>query len=195
MRRSVLVCLFVGAGAMLQGIFSQNNAPLRLVQTILMPNVEGRIDHMALDMEHQKLYVAALGNNTLEVLDLRAAKVIQTITGLKEPQGVVYIAELGKLFVTTGGDGKCYVYSGDPLRQVGVIEVGEDADNVRYDTAAKRLYVGYGGGALAAIDPSTLKRSGDIKLAGHPESFQLEKNGPRIYLNCLMLVRSRLSTG
>src|SRR5512137_2689375 len=113
MRRSMLVCLFVGAGAMLQGIFGQNNAPLRLVQTIPMPNVEGRIDHMALDMEHQKLYVAALGNNTLEVLDLRAAKVIQTVTGLKEPQGVVYVASMGKLFVTTGGDGKCYAYSGD----------------------------------------------------------------------------------
>lgn len=148
-----------------------------------MPNVEGRIDHMALDIEHQRLYVAALGNNTLEVLDLRAAKVTQTITGLKEPQGVVYVRDLGKLFVTTGGDGKCYAFAGDPLRQLSVFDVGEDADNIRYDAAGKRLYIGYGNGALGAIDAFTLKRLGDIKLAGHPESFQLERTGPKIYVN------------
>lgn len=183
MRKSVLMWLFIAAGAILPSIYSQNNVPLRLIQTIPMPNVQGRIDHMALDIEHQRLYVAALGNNTLEVLDLRAAKVTQAITGLKEPQGVVYVPALGKLFVTTGGDGKCYVFSGDPLRQLSVLDIGEDADNIRYDAAGKKLYVGYGSGALGAIDASTLKRSGDIKLAGHPESFQLEKTGPKIYVN------------
>ncbi len=183
MKKSVLVCLFIGAGAMLKDTYSQDSASLRLVQTIAMPNVQGRIDHMALDIEHQRLYVAALGNNTLEVLDLGAAKVRQTITGLKEPQGVVYLPEIRELFVSTGGDGKCYVYSGDPLRQLAVVDIGKDADNIRYDAAARRLYVAYGSGALAAIDPSTLKRLGDIKLAGHPESFQLEKAGPKIYVN------------
>jgi YVTN family beta-propeller protein len=148
-----------------------------------MPNVQGRIDHMALDIEHQRIYVAALGNNTLEVLDLRSGKVTQTVSGLKEPQGVVFVPEMGKLFVTTGGDGKCYAYSGDPLLQISVADIGEDADNIRYDGAGKRLYAGYGSGALAVIDPPTLKRLGDIKLAGHPESFQLEKAGPKIYIN------------
>ena len=183
MRKPGLVWLFIGASAILPSIYSQNNAPLRLIQTIPMPKVQGRIDHMALDIEHQRLYVAALGNNTLEALDLRAAKVTQTITGLKEPQGVVYVPELGKLFVTTGGDGKCYVFSGDPLRQLSVLDIGEDADNIRYDAAEKRLYIGYGSGALGAVDASALKRLGDIKLAGHPESLQLEKTGPKIYVN------------
>ncbi len=184
MRKPILLlCIFMAMAVSVSSNYGQTSAPLRLVQTIPMPHVSGRIDHLALDIEHQKLYVAALGNNTLEVIDLRAGKVVQTITGLKEPQGVVYIASMGKLFVTTGGDGKCYAYSGDPLRQLAVSEVGEDADNIRFDTAANRLYVGYGGGALAAIDPSTLTLLGEVKLAGHPESFQLEKTGPKIYVN------------
>jgi DNA-binding beta-propeller fold protein YncE len=127
-------------------LYAQDNAPLQLAQTISMPHVHGRIDHMGIDNEHQRLFVAALGNGTLEVLDLPSAKISQTITGLKEPQGVLYIQELGKLFVATGGDGKCFVYSGDPLRQIASIQVGDDADNVRYDKAAKRLFVGYGSG-------------------------------------------------
>lgn len=138
---------------------------------------------MTIDVEHNRLFVAALGNNTLEVVDLRSAKVSQTVTGLKEPQGLFYIQEMGKLFVATGGDGKCYAYSGDPLRQLSTISIGDDADNLRYDGAAKKLYIGYGNGALAVIDAASLKRVGEIKLAGHPESFQLEKTGPRIFVN------------
>jgi YVTN family beta-propeller protein len=177
------VLLLISSAAVVSVIYGQNSVPLRLIQTIPMPNVSGRIDHLALDSEHQRLYVAALGNNTLEVIDLRTGKVIQTVTGLKEPQGVIYVASMGKLFVSTGGDGKCYAYSGDPLRQLAVADVGEDADNIRYDAGANRLYVGYGGGALAAIDPSTLKRLGEVKLAGHPESFQLGNAGAKIYVN------------
>ena len=183
MKKSVLILLVVGAGAFLQDIQAQPDAPLRLIRTIPMPDVEGRIDHMALDIAHQRLYVAALGNHTLEVLDLGAAKVSQSVAGLKEPQGVVYVPEMGKLFVTTGGDGKCHVFSGDPLRLVAALEVGEDADNIRYDAARKKLYIGYGNGALGAIDPSTLKQLGRITLPGHPESFQLEKAGSNIYVN------------
>ncbi len=183
MSRYFVIWAFIAAGALLPGIRGQNSAPLRLVRTIPMPNVEGRIDHMAADPEHQRLYVAALGENTLEVLDLQAARVVQSVTGLREPQGVAYVPEAGRLFVASGGDGKCYVFSGDPLRRLSVLDIGEDADNIRYDAAAKRLYMGYGGGALAAIDVSTLRRTGDVKLNGHPESFQLERSGPKVYVN------------
>jgi len=183
MRKAYFLTLLVAAAIPFPTVCGQDSAPLRLVQSIPMPNVEGRIDHMALDIEHRRLYVAALGNNSLEVLDLGASRVSQTVAGLKEPQGVAYVPDLGKLFVSTGGDGKCYVFSGDPLRQASMLELGADADNIRYDAAAKRLYVGYGDGALAAIDASTLKRAGDIGLGGHPESFQLEKAGPNIYIN------------
>lgn len=155
---------------------------LALAWSVPMP-VQGRIDHMAVDVEHQRLYVAALGNGTLEVVDLRARKVVQSVGGMKEPQGVAYVPGSGKVFVAAGGEGRCYVFSGDPLRRTSVFEVGEDPDNIRYDAGRKRLYIGYGGGALAIFDPVTLQRLGDIKLPGHPESFQLEENGSRIFVN------------
>ena len=131
MRRFCFLCLLIFAGLSLANSRAQDKAPLRLVKTIPMPNVEGRIDHMAVDLAHQRLYVAALVNNTLEVLDLSAGRVSQTVTGLKEPQGVVFNPETGILYVTAGGDGKCYAYSGDPLTRKAEVDAGEDADNIR----------------------------------------------------------------
>jgi len=183
MRRCCFLCLLISASLTLASTHAQDKAVLRLVQTIPMPNVEGRIDHMAVDLAHKRLYVAALVNNTLEVLDLRAGKVSQTVTGLKEPQGMVFVPETGILYVATGGDGKCYAFSGDPLTRTSEVDAGADADNIRYDAAAKKLYVGYGSGALSIIDAPTLKPAGSIQLEGHPESFQLEKSGPRVYVN------------
>ncbi len=183
MKRFALLFLCAVTVDTLPGTCSRGGAPLRLVRTIPMPDVKGRIDHMALDVARHRLFVAALGNNTLEVLDLRSSRVVQTVAGLEEPQGVAYVPGLDRLFVASGGDGKCHVYSGEPLRQLSVLDLGEDADNVRCDAAGGRLYVGYGSGAIAAIDPSTLKRLGSIRLEGHPESFQLEKQGPKVYVN------------
>ncbi len=183
MKRYCFLCLLVSAGVFVAGGRAQEKAPLRLVRTIPMPNVEGRIDHLAVDLAHKRLYVAALANNTLEVLDLNGGKVIQTVTGLKEPQGVVLVPDTGTLYVTTGGDGKCLAFSGAPLIRTAEVEAGADADNIRYDSAEKKLYVGYGDGALGALDAPALKPAGSIKLEAHPESFQLERSGPRIYVN------------
>jgi YVTN family beta-propeller protein len=148
-----------------------------------MPNVEGRIDHLAIDLAHKRLYVAALVNNTLEVLDLGAGKVVQTVSGLKEPQGVVFVPETGTLYVATGGDGKCFAFSGSPLTRSAEAEAGDNADNIRYDPSSKKLYVGYGSGGLRSMDAPSLKAAGDVKLEAHPESFQLERSSPRIYVN------------
>jgi DNA-binding beta-propeller fold protein YncE len=73
--------------------------------------------------------------------------------------------------------------SASDYRSVKAIALGDDSDNVRYDAAAKKLYVGYGDGALAAIKPADGKVTGIARLAGHPESFQLERTGPRIFVN------------
>jgi YVTN family beta-propeller protein len=175
--------LLMSVGIFMDWSSAQEKPPLRLVQTIPMPNVEGRIDHLAIDLAHKRLYVAALVNNTLEVVDLGAGKVVQTVSGLKEPQGVVFVSETGTLYVTTGGDGKCFAFSGNPLAKSAEVEAGEDADNIRYDPVAKKLYVGYGSGALRSIDAPALKAAGDVKLEAHPESFQLERSSPRIYVN------------
>jgi DNA-binding beta-propeller fold protein YncE len=156
---------------------------LRPVQTIPLPGVSGRIDHLAIDLEGKRLFVAALGNGTLEVVDLRQGKRIRSIRGLDEPQGVTYLPELARLIVATGG-GKVVAFDAGSWRVAAQLDGLGDADNVRNTvTGTKQLYVGYGAGALAIIDPKTMRRLGDIKLPGHPESFQLEAAGPSIYVN------------
>ena len=164
---------------------AQQAAPLRLVESIPLPHVEGRIDHFGLDAKNSRLFVSALGNNTVEVFDLRAGtgKRVHTISGLREPQGVSYVSEFNKIFIANGGDGSLRVYDGTSFAPVTTLDFTDDADNVRYDRATKRIYVGYGDGALGIVDAATGKRLGDIKLDGHPESFQLEAAGPRIFVN------------
>lgn len=162
---------------------AQESAPLRLVQTIPLPDVDGRIDHMAVDLKGQRLFVAALGNNTVEVLDLRAGKRVHSITGLREPQGVGFVPEFNKLFIANAKNGACDVFDASSFKRIKSIKLSDDADNVRYDAAAHRVYVGYGSGGLAIIDAAAGDQLGDIKLEGHPESFQLEKSGTRAFVN------------
>jgi DNA-binding beta-propeller fold protein YncE len=160
-----------------------NAAPvLEQVQSIPLDGVEGRIDHMAVDAITNRLYVAALGNNTVEVIDLQAGKRVDSLRGMKEPQGIVVIPDSGKVVIASGKDGKVRVYD-RALKLLGTLDDLDDADNVRYDAQAKLIYVGYGDGALAVIDPEKISKVADIKLDGHPESFQLSANGPRIFVN------------
>jgi DNA-binding beta-propeller fold protein YncE len=157
--------------------------PLRLVQTIELPRVEGRIDHLAIDATGQKLFVAALGNNTVEVVDVEKGSHIKSLPGFREPQGIAGIPEATLVAVANGqGEGIQTIHAGD-YRVDKTIPLGKDADNIRYDAAAKKLYVGYGSGALAAVSPAAGKVLGQVRLAGHPESFQLEHTGPRIFVN------------
>ena len=175
--------LVIGLTALAVRAQAKESAPLRLVQTIPLTNVEGRIDHMAMDLKGQRLFVAALGNNTVEVLDLRAGNRIRSITGLHEPQGVGFIAEFNRIFVANGKSGACDVFDGSSFQLIKSVTFSDDADNVRYDAKARRVYVGYGSGGLGIIDAATGDQLGEIKLEGHPESFQLEKFGPRIFVN------------
>ena len=158
-------------------------AVLQLERRIPLPAVKGRIDHLAIDLLGNRLFVAAPGNNTLEVVDLAAGQRTGSIRGLHEPQGVAYVPELNRIFVANGGDGICRVFDGSSLRPVGAAKFYGDADNLRYDPAAGRIYVGYGDGSLGAVEASTAVRVADVSLPGHPESFQLEKSGPLIFVN------------
>jgi hypothetical protein len=162
---------------------AQEGTMLQAVQTIPLPDVEGRIDHLAVDLQGQRLFVAALGNNTLEVLDLTAGTRLHTITGLHEPQGVVFLPESNTLVVTNGHTGTCELFDGTTFQHRSTITLASDADNIRYDVATHTLYVGYGAGALGLIDATRAQRRGDIPLQGHPEAFQLEQAGPRIFVN------------
>jgi DNA-binding beta-propeller fold protein YncE len=155
---------------------------LRAAGVIPMPSVNGRIDHLSVDLTGKRLFVAALGNNTLEVLDVAAMRVLRSISGLHEPQGIRFLPDRNRIAVANGGDGATIFYEGSTLAALHTTKLSGDADNVRYDQKARRVYVGYAGGALAVLDPDG-KPLGDIKLAGHPESFQLETGGPRIFVN------------
>ena len=159
------------------------DASLQLKQIIALPGVEGRIDHFALDPAGDRLFVCALGNNTVEVLDLRKGQRIHSITGLGAPQGIAYIPEPDRLFVANDKGGICKIYDAKSYQAVGEINFKDDADNVRYDDVSKRIYVGFGTGGIGIISALEGKIIGAIKLPEHPESFELEKQGHCIFVN------------
>jgi YVTN family beta-propeller protein len=141
---------------------------------------------MALDSQDGRLFVAALGNNTLEAIDLTASKVTAEIQDLKEPQGVAYVPEDNKLLVSNGKGDSLDIYDGQSLKLLNQVVLGDDTDNVRYDPTTGYAYVGHGtsnGAALGVVDVSKGTKVADIKLSGHPESFQLEDSGRRIFVN------------
>lgn len=158
------------------------DAPVRLDATIPL-NVEGRIDHMAADVKGNRLFLAALGNNTVEVINLTTQKVEHSMKGFHEPQGLFYWPEKDRLYVANGQTGKLDVLDGHTFGRVHSHDFNSDADNVRFDPETKEVYVGYGDGALGVINAELDRRVGEAMLAGHPESFQLEKSGPRIFVN------------
>jgi DNA-binding beta-propeller fold protein YncE len=163
--KKFLNILVIGLTALAVRAQAEESAPLRLVQTIPLTNVEGRIDHMAMDLKGQRLFVAALGNNTVEVLDLRAGKRIHGITGLHEPQGVGFVPEFNKIFIANAKSGACEFFDGSSFKPIKSIKFSDDADNIRYDAAARRIYIGYGSGGLGIIDVATGDQLGEIKLA------------------------------
>ena len=162
---------------------SAAEAPLEQAGTIDLPSVKGRIDHFGVDTKRQRLFVAALGNDTLEVVDLKSGRRERSLGGFGEPQGVLYVPEFNRLYVANGSANRVDVFDGTSLARIEGIAGLADADNVRYDAKARRVYVGHGKGALRAFDASTGDASGDIRLSGHPESFQLETRGTRIFVN------------
>ena len=161
---------------------AQTNPPLHLEKTIELPDVQGRIDHMSIDVKGQRLFVSALGNNTVEVIDIKAGKRVKTITGLAEPQGVLYVPATDRLYVANAKDGSVRIFDGTSYALLKTLDYGDDADNLRYDADRQTALVGYGGGALGAIDKEGNKVA-ETKLDAHPESFQLEKGSTRIYIN------------
>ena len=156
---------------------------LSLVHTVPLPGVHGRFDHFACDVAGQKLIVAALGNNTGEVFDLAENKHLHSIAGLRKPTGALMLTGPHRIYFANGGDGTFRAFDTTTFAPASQLTGLDDADNVRFDAAAKLIYIGCGEGTLAVTDPATSKLLHRIPLAGHPESFQLETHGPRIFIN------------
>ncbi|HWW51324.1 MAG TPA: YncE family protein [Verrucomicrobiae bacterium] len=166
---------------------NERSAPLVLTAQVPLTGVRGRFDHLAFDpVEPARIFISALGNNSLEVINLVEGTEVHRITGIPEPQGVAYAPGLNKIFVGSR-KGTLYVYDGSSYSLIASIAYNADVDNLRYDAASKRVYVGYGDGEQAAIgmiDATTNKRLGEeYKTGVHPESFQLETSGNKIYVN------------
>ena len=161
---------------------SQPSSSVTFVKSAQLPDVQGRIDHMSVDKEGKRLFIAELGNNSVDVMDLASGSRLHTITGLNEPQDVLFIPKLNKIFISNGGDGTVGIYNGSSYSLITSTKLGSDADNIRYDNSTGLVYVGYGDGALAVLD-SDGSHIADISLPGHPESFQIEESGSRIFVN------------
>ena len=179
------------------GRAAAQESPALIAKTpIALKNVEGRIDHFSVDVKGQRLFASANGNHTLEVIDLKAGRQVHTIADLDEPQGAYFDAATNRLFVASGGDGTVKIFDGNTFQVLQSVKLSSDADNVRYDARANRVLVGYGGekflggkvarpggdGALAILDLMGRKIA-EIPMDAHPESFQLEKVGTRVFAN------------
>ena len=158
--------------------------PIRLVWTISLPNVKGRIDHMDVDVPGKRLFVAGLENGTLEVVDLKAGKWVRSIPGFKKPQGVLYVPELNKLFVASGDDAMLRVFRGDTFDLLESVQLEPGPNRVVYDPHTHLVYVGYGGkdagkdyGEVGIIDATGDKHIADIKVVAHPSELLLNKSG------------------
>jgi len=181
-RLSVVVALAAIPSASIAGAASQASATLlRLEAKIPLGKVRGRIDHLAIDLARQRLFVAELGNDSLAVVDLREGGTVRTLGGLHEPQGIGYVPSTDTVYVANAGDGSVRLFRATDLAPAGEIALGDDADNVRVDDAAHRIFVGYGAGALAVLDTASVRKLALINLPAHPESFQL--GSTRIFVN------------
>jgi YVTN family beta-propeller protein len=144
--RGLALSIPIAAATLLVGVGRPIAQPLQLEAKIPLGEVRGRIDHMAIDLVRQRLFVAELGNDTVGIVDLKNEKVIQTISGLREPQGLGYMPAMDALYVANAGDGSVRVFAGADYAAAGRIDLGEDADNIRVDSAANQILVGYGSG-------------------------------------------------
>jgi len=171
------------------GVQEQGNEPLRLVQTIPLPNVKGRIDHMDVDLKGKRLFVAGLENGTLEVVDLKAGKLSRSIPGFKAPQGIAYLPSLNKVFVASNDDGMVRVFRGDTLELLDTIHLDLGPNRVAYDPHTGLLYVGYGGrvankdhGKVGIIDVKSNKHIGDIDVGLRAAEILMEKSGQTLFV-------------
>ena len=196
MRNCTVTLLFLSL-ILTSGLAAAPETPALIPKNpIRLTKVEGRMDHLSIDVKGQRLFVTAFDNHTLEVIDLKTGRQAHTIPDLNEPQAPFYDPATNRLFVASGGDGTLKIFDGTTYTLLQNVPLGEDADNVRYDARSRHIIVGYGGekflagkvarqggdGALAILDTNG-KKAGEIALDAHPESFQLEKTGTRVFVN------------
>jgi hypothetical protein len=157
--------------------------PLVLERSIPLAGVSGRIDHMAIDLARKRLLVAELGNNTVDIIDVVTAGRVHRISGLRAPQGVGYAPSTDLIAVANAGDGSVHLFRGEDFAALGVIDLVDDADNIRLDQRSGQLIIGYGSGGLATLDPASRSIVARAGLPAHPEAFQIDPTAHRAFVN------------
>ncbi len=157
---------------------------MRQVKVLPLPGVKGRVDQFTIDKQQKRIMFSCPDDNTVQIVDAFDGNPIYQIRGLSQPRGTFYLAEEDKLYVANAANGRVNVYDGMKFTLITTIDFGKDPDSLRFDAATKRLYVGYGAGAIGAIDVTTNKRLDiEYKIDGHPGEFQLATRGPQIFVN------------
>ena len=182
-RSAIRILGLLLASGFAPSISAAGKSSLNPAQTISLPGVSGRFDHSSIDIKGRRLFVAALGNNSLEIIDVGGGRRLHSLKNLRKPTGVLYLPEPNRICVANGEDGTLKIFDGTTYEMVSSIPSLEDADNVRFDAGQKVVFVGYGDGALALIDANSFKQTASIKFRGHPESFQFEQKGHRLFVN------------
>ncbi len=186
---AMILTIFTTLGIQPRIIRAASPAPLKLVQTIPMPSVKGRIDHLGIDIKRGRLFIAGLGNNTVEVVNFRAGKWVESIPGYETPQGIWYVSSVDKVFAASADDGTCRVLRASDLKQIDSIKLAADVNRLIYNPVAHELYAGYGGksagwdyGEIAAINPKTDQVVGKVKVASHPAEILVNKSGRKLFV-------------
>ncbi|MGH7740046.1 MAG: YncE family protein [bacterium] len=164
-------------------------APLKLIKTIPMPSVKGRIDHLGIDIKRGRLFIAGLGNNTVEVVNFREGKWVRSIRGYHTPQGIWYVPSVDKVFAASADDGTVRVLRASDLKQIDSIKLAADVNRLIYSPVAHELYAGYGGkaagwnyGVIGIIDPRTDHLIGTVKVAAHPAEILVNESGQKLFV-------------
>jgi DNA-binding beta-propeller fold protein YncE len=171
---------------------SQENGPLKLVQTIKLPaDVKGHFDHFEIDLKNQRLFATPEEYKGVLVFDLKTGKLVHTIRGIDKSHAVLYREDLNRLYVTDGEAGDLKIFDATTYALVSSVKLLEDADSIGYDPNTKYLYIDNGGGdvhqtysMLSVVDTTAGKKVADIKIDGDTlEAMALEKSSPKIYVN------------
>jgi DNA-binding beta-propeller fold protein YncE len=195
MKLTLMLCLAAAGGSL--GVPAAAQETLHLEGKIQLGNIRGRLDHMAIDLAKNRIFIAQLENDSVGVIDFATREIVTVITNLARPQGLAYAPSSATLFVANGGDGSVRMFEGKQYREIERINLQTSADNVRFDAEADRILVTYGNGALAIIDATSRRKIGNFPLTAQAESFQLDRRSNRIYVNSpkenAVIVLDRLS--
>jgi hypothetical protein len=185
----ILLAVLISYSVYVPSACAQTAAPLVLQSKIVLPGVKGKFDHLSIDEAGNRLFIAATGNKSVEVVDVATGKTTQSLTGLEKPHGLVWAANIGRLFVADGEKAELDVFEGNPLRLIKSIPLSKDADDLVYDNESKLLYVGHGGtdtsnpASVAIVDANRLTTLKQLPVAAHPEALELDSAGKRIFVN------------